>query len=103
MAPDAPAARAIADAAAAGDARAAAAIELYARRLAKALAGVINVLDPDVVVLGGGLSNVESLYRARARVVERMGLLGSRGYAARARAARRLERRPRRGLAVAGL
>jgi fructokinase len=47
----------------AADARAAAAVERYARRLAKALAGVINVLDPDVVVLGGGLSNIESLYR----------------------------------------
>jgi fructokinase len=58
----APAAHAIA-AAAAADARAAAAVELYARRLAKALASVINVLDPDVVVLGGGLSNIESLYR----------------------------------------
>jgi fructokinase len=58
----APAAHTIA-AAVAADARAAAAVEIYARRLAKALAGVINVLDPDVVVLGGGLSNIESLYR----------------------------------------
>ena len=32
-------------------------------RLAKALATVINLLDPDVVVLGGGLSNIESLYQ----------------------------------------
>jgi fructokinase len=63
----APAARAIAAAAAAGDSRAAAAVDIYARRLAKALAGVINLLDPDVVVLGGGISNVESLY---ARVPE---------------------------------
>ena len=31
-------------------------------RLARALAGVINVLDPDVIVLGGGLSNIASLY-----------------------------------------
>jgi fructokinase/N-acetylglucosamine kinase len=30
--------------------------------MARALAGVINVLDPDVVVLGGGLSNLERLY-----------------------------------------
>jgi fructokinase len=58
----APAARAIA-AAVAGDVRASAAVELYARRLAKALASLINILDPDVVVLGGGLSNIESLYR----------------------------------------
>jgi fructokinase len=58
----APSARAIADAAAA-DSRASAALELYARRLAKALAGVINIVDPDVVVLGGGLSNIAALYR----------------------------------------
>src|ERR1044071_284725 len=34
----------------------------YEARLARALASVINVLDPDVIVLGGGLSNVERLY-----------------------------------------
>ena len=34
----------------------------YCERLARALAGVINVLDPDVIVLGGGMSNVEALY-----------------------------------------
>jgi len=55
-------AREIAEAAVKGDARAAAAIDLYARRLAKGLASVINVLDPDVIVLGGGLSNIEALY-----------------------------------------
>jgi fructokinase/N-acetylglucosamine kinase len=34
----------------------------YADRLARGLAGVINLLDPDVIVLGGGLSNVVWLY-----------------------------------------
>jgi len=34
----------------------------YEARLARALAGVINVLDPDVIVLGGGVSNVERWY-----------------------------------------
>ena len=34
----------------------------YMRRLARALATVINVLDPDVIVLGGGLSNIDALY-----------------------------------------
>lgn len=34
----------------------------YESRLARALAGIINVLDPDVIVLGGGLSNVSRLY-----------------------------------------
>jgi len=35
----------------------------YEDRLARALAHVINLLDPDVIVLGGGMSNVERLYR----------------------------------------
>ena len=39
-----------------------AAITRYEARLARALAGVINVLDPDVIVLGGGVSNLERLY-----------------------------------------
>ena len=38
------------------------ALERYANRLARALAHVINLLDPDVIVLGGGLSNVDELY-----------------------------------------
>lgn len=46
----------------AGDAAAAATLERYAQRLAQALASVINVLDPDVIVLGGGLSRVDELY-----------------------------------------
>ncbi len=36
----------------------------YRERLARALAQVINILDPQVVVLGGGLSNIDSLYPA---------------------------------------
>ena len=36
--------------------------EYYVDRLAKSLASVINVMDPDVIVLGGGLSNIDSLY-----------------------------------------
>jgi fructokinase len=43
-------------------ARRGAALERYEERLARALASVINVLDPDVIVLGGGMSNVERLY-----------------------------------------
>ena len=45
-----------------GDATARDALERYANRLARALAHVINVLDPDVIVLGGGMSNVDELY-----------------------------------------
>jgi fructokinase len=52
----------IANRAEAGDAACAAALGRYERRLAKALAQVVNVLDPDVVVLGGGLSNIARLY-----------------------------------------
>ena len=47
----------------AGDAAALAALETYADRLARGLASVVNVLDPDVIVLGGGLSNVAGVYR----------------------------------------
>jgi fructokinase len=39
-----------------------AAIALYEGRLARALGAVINVLDPDVIVLGGGVSNIDRLY-----------------------------------------
>ena len=49
-------------AAAAGELAASAALYRYERRLARALAGAVNVLDPDVIVLGGGLSNVARLY-----------------------------------------
>jgi fructokinase len=38
------------------------ALARYERRLARALASVINVLDPDVIVLGGGVSNIDRLY-----------------------------------------
>ncbi len=47
----------------AGDAEAMAAVERLEDRLARALAHLINILDPDVIVFGGGLSKVERLYR----------------------------------------
>lgn len=53
----------IAARAANGEAKAVETLERYADRLARALAGVINILDPEVVVLGGGVSNIEFLYR----------------------------------------
>lgn len=52
----------IAEAAESGDPAAAAHMERYADRLARGLAGVINILDPDVIVLGGGLSRIAMLY-----------------------------------------
>jgi fructokinase len=58
----------IAAAAAAGDRDADAALARYEHRLARALASVINVVDPDVIVLGGGLSNVARLYDAVPRL-----------------------------------
>ena len=45
-----------------GDPAASAALSRYCERLAKGLASLINILDPDVIVLGGGMSNVEALY-----------------------------------------
>ena len=51
-------------AAAAGDTAAQTSLARYADRLARALAQVINVLDPDVIVLGGGMSNVDALVDA---------------------------------------
>jgi fructokinase len=45
-----------------GDPQARACLADYHDRLARALATVINVLDPDIVVLGGGLSNMGDLY-----------------------------------------
>jgi fructokinase len=48
--------------AAAGDTAALAALERYEDRCARALTGVINLLDPDVIVVGGGLSNIARLY-----------------------------------------
>jgi fructokinase len=49
-------------AAAAGDTAAEAALARYTSRLARALAGVTNLLDPDAIVLGGGLSNLDRIY-----------------------------------------
>jgi fructokinase len=54
--------------AATGDPDAEASLRRYEDRLARALASVINVLDPDVVVLGGGLSNLGRLYDALPRL-----------------------------------
>lgn len=55
-------AKTIAERAATGDPPAEAAIRRYLKRFGHALGVVINILDPDAVVLGGGLSNIERLY-----------------------------------------
>jgi fructokinase len=45
------------------DSEALQAFDRYARQLAKSLASVINILDPQVIVLGGGMSNIDYLYQ----------------------------------------
>jgi fructokinase len=59
----------IAAAASAGDCKAVECLETYKRRLARALAGTINILDPDLIVLGGGLSNIRQLYQGLCTLV----------------------------------
>jgi len=54
-------ARTIAARAEAGEAAAVAALATYSRRLAKSLANVVNILDPDVIVFGGGVSNIDAV------------------------------------------
>ena len=53
-----------------GDRAAAATLERYCGRMARGLASIINVVDPDVIVLGGGLSNISRVYQ---RVPEMWG------------------------------
>ncbi len=50
--------------ASAGDARCEATLRRYEARLGRALAGVINLIDPEVIVIGGGLSNLQRLYES---------------------------------------
>ena len=61
---------AIAEAAAAGDRLANECLDLYQDRLARSLAAIVNVLDPDAIVLGGGLSNLTRLYSALPALVK---------------------------------
>jgi predicted NBD/HSP70 family sugar kinase len=53
---------AVVDRAQAGEAAAIQCLNLYIDRLARALASIINVIDPDAIVLGGGLSAIDRLY-----------------------------------------
>ena len=61
-------AAAIADLAAANDAAAIASVMCYEHRLARGLASIINVFDPDAIVLGGGVSNIARLYERVPRL-----------------------------------
>jgi len=55
----------------AGDGTARESLSLYRNRLARALASVINIVDPDAIVFGGGLSNIEALYADLVAEIER--------------------------------
>lgn len=61
----------IVDKAAAGDARARATLDRHADRLARGLAHVVNLIDPEVIVLGGGLSKLPHLYTTVPTLMER--------------------------------
>jgi fructokinase len=54
----------------AGDREAAAAMERFEDRLARGIAQVINILDPDVIVVGGGVSKVEQIYQALPKMLK---------------------------------
>ena len=51
-----------------GDATSGATLQRYEDRMARSLAHVINILDPDVIVLGGGMSNIGRLYENVPRI-----------------------------------
>lgn len=53
-----------------GEPDASAVLSRYESRVARALAHVVNVLDPDIIVLGGGMSNVRALYDSLPRLVD---------------------------------
>ncbi len=54
-----------------GEAEAVAVFDQFVDRFGRALANIVNILDPDVIVLGGGLSNIDELYDAGRAAVER--------------------------------
>jgi fructokinase len=54
-----------------GEAAALAALDRYYDRFARAISGVINILDPDIVVVGGGMSNVAALYHEVPKLWDR--------------------------------
>jgi len=86
--------------AAGGDAAAEATLLRYEDRMARALATVVNLLDPDVIVLGGGMSNLARLYASVPRLWSAHAFSDRVDTPLRA-PARRRERRARRGLALA--
>ncbi len=51
-----------------GEPKAVAAFERYADRFARALSGIMNIIDPDIIVLGGGMSNIQEIYTAVPKI-----------------------------------
>lgn len=64
-------AEAIIDKMRAGELEAKKCFDRYINRLARALASVINLIDPDAIVLGGGMSNIDEIYQALPREIIR--------------------------------
>ncbi len=84
-----------------GDEKAELALSRYEQRLAKSLAHVVNILDPDVIVLGGGMSNVERLYQTVPDLVKQWVFGGECETTDPQSGTRRLQRGTRRsGLAA---
>lgn len=69
--PDARDAHIVVERAAAGEPRAQEVLARHADRMGRGLAVIVNILDPDVIVLGGGLSNMEHLYAELPKVLKR--------------------------------
>ncbi len=61
----------VVDRAAAGEPDAAAALDRYIDRLGRGLAALVNLIDPDIIVLGGGMSKTQALYSRVPAVVRR--------------------------------
>ena len=66
----------IAEAADRGDQQAAAAIQRLEDRIARGFASLVNVIDPDVIVIGGGLSQLAGIYRNVPPLLEKYGFGG---------------------------
>jgi fructokinase len=66
----------VAEAADRGDAQAAAAIQRLEDRIARGFASLVNVIDPDVIVVAGGLSQLDSIYRNVPPLLENYGFGG---------------------------
>ncbi len=51
-------------------------MQIYENRLARAIATAVNIIDPDVLVLGGGMSNISRLYKSVPELVKKWTLGG---------------------------